>query len=234
LIWNGTGRTVIETALAAMLVTTLVVWGTLRQRARERVLRRFDALVAAHLPALRRRRRQLVRVDDYGVVDRARWERELGYFLDRVVPASLGVGEVRHIRERPERFRARLEAAVAAEEPEPAAEARFQRVRTGSEFELFCAQELERWGWRVSHTGAARDQGADLLAERDGERMVVQCKLLARAIGNQAVQEVAAARAHRQATRAVVVSNRRFTAGCVELARANGVELAHWRDLAAL
>jgi restriction system protein len=217
-----------------VLLFLLAAWGTVRRRAAERAVRRFDGLVEAYLPVLRRKHRQLVRVDDYGVVDRSRWEREVGYFLDRVVLAGLAPGDARRVRERLGAFKLRLEAAVAAGRPDEAAETRFERIRSGQEFELFCARELERGGWRVQLTGAARDQGADLLAERGGERLVVQCKLLGRPVGNHAVQEVVAARAHRAADRALVVSNQRFTASCAELAAANGVELYHWGELARL
>lgn len=221
-------------AAAAALVLVLIVWGVLRQRARERAQGRFDALVAEHLPALRRKRRQLLRADDYGLVDPSRWEREAGYFLDRVVLGSLAGRDAAMVREHRARFRARLDAALAAQEPEAAAVERFAGVRTGQEFEHFCARELERAGWRVALTEATGDQGADLVAERGTDRLVVQCKLLGRPVGNGAVQEVAAARLHRQANRALVASNQRFTASCSELAAANGVELLHWSELARL
>jgi restriction system protein len=220
--------------VAAVALAALVLWGTARQRARERAQARFDRVVADYLPVLRRKQRQLVRVDDYGVVDRSRWERELGYVIDRVVLPALPETDAALVRERLERYRTRLEAAVSADRPDPAAEARFERVRTGREFEEFCAQELQRSGWRVQLTAISRDQGADLVAERDGERLAVQCKLLARPIGNYAVQEVVAARAHQHADRALVVSNQRFTASCVELAATNRVELLHWSELARL
>ena len=221
-------------ALTAAIGLGLVVWGTWRQLARERARRRFDLLVAEHLPVLRRKRRQLLRVDDYGLVDRGRWERELGYVIERVVLPALAPRDAALVRERLGQYRLRLEAAVAADRPDPSAELRFERVRTGREFEVFCAGELERGGWRVNLTPAARDQGADLVAERGGERLVVQCKLLGRPVGNHAVQEVVAARAHRQAERALVVADQRFTASCVELAAANRVELVHWSELARL
>jgi len=221
-------------AAAAVLVLVLVVWGVLRQRARERAHGRFDALVAEHLPALRRKRRQLLRADDYGLVDPSRWEREAGYFLDRVVLGSLAGRDAAMVREHRARFRARLDAALAAQEPEAAAADRFAGVRTGQEFENFCARELEQAGWRVALTEATGDQGADLVAERGADRLVVQCKLLGRPVGNGAVQEVAAARSHRQGNRALVVSNQRFTASCTELAAATGVELLHWSELARL
>jgi restriction system protein len=218
----------------AIILLGLVLWGTLRQRARERAQARFDRVVADYLPVLRRKQRQLVRVDDYGVVDRSRWERELGYVIDRVVLPALAERDAALVREGLDRYRERLEAAVAADRPDPAAEARFERVRTGREFEEFCAQELQRAGWRVTLTAASRDQGADLIVERGGERLAVQCKLLGRPVGNHAVQEVVAARAHRQADRALVVSNQRFTASCIELASTNRVELLHWSELARL
>ena len=81
-------------------------------------------------------------------------------------------------------------------------------------------------------TGASRDQGADLIAERGGDRLVVQCKLLSRPVGNYAVQEVVAARSHHLCNRAAVVSNQRFTASAIELAATNNVELWHWSELA--
>jgi restriction system protein len=225
----------LEAAVAAFAVfLALALWGTLRHRAAERAQRQFDELVVTYMPVLRRKQRQLVRVDDYGLVDRSRWEREVGYFFDRVVLQSLAEPEARHVREGLARFRERLEEAVAAGGPDAAVEARFARVRTGQEFELFCAAELERGGWRVTLTGQSRDQGADLVAERKGDRLVVQCKLLGRPVGNYAVQEVVAARSHQHANRALVASNQRFTASCIELAAANGVELCHWGELARL
>jgi HJR/Mrr/RecB family endonuclease len=151
-----------------------------------------------------------------------------------VVLTTLPPRDAALVRERLGQYRLRLEAAVAADRPDPAAEARFERVRTGQEFEAFCAAELERGGWRVTLTAASRDQGADLVAERRGERLVVQCKLLARPVGNYAVQEVVAARAHQAAGRALVVANQRFTASCIELAATNRVELCHWSELARL
>lgn len=225
----------IEIALAAsFLFAVLALWGTIRLRAVERAGRRFDGLVQEHLPVLQRKHRQLVRTDDYGLVDRSRWDREVGYFFTRIVFETLAEDERRHVQERLDAFKARLEAIVLAGRPDAGAEARFERVRNGTEFELFCAEELKRGGWRVSLTGASRDQGADMVAERGQERLIVQCKLLGRPVGNYAVQEVVAARSHHQGNRALVVSNQRFTASCAELAASNGIELCHWSELARL
>lgn len=225
----------LEAAGAITLVLAcFALWGTLRHYARERTDRRFEAVVEEFLPVLVRKRRQLVRVDDYGIVDRSRWEKEVGYFFDKVVFRSLAAADVERIQEHLERFRERLELIVEDRQQDVLAEARFERVRSGVEFEQFCAEELRRGGWQVTATGASRDQGADLIAERGKDRLVLQCKFLNRPVGNYAVQEVAAARSHHLGNRAMVVSNQRFTASAVELASTNGVELGHWSELASL
>jgi restriction system protein len=225
----------LETALAiSLLFGALSLWGTVRLRAVERAGRRFEGLVQEHLPVLLRKHRQLVRVDDYGLVDRSRWEKEVGYFFTRIVFEALPAPDRRHVEQRLDTFKARLEAIVEAGRPDIGAEARFERVRNGAEFELFCAEELRRGGWRVTLTGPARDQGADLVAERGRTRLIVQCKLLGRPVGNYAVQEVVAARSHHQGNRAMVASNQRFTASCVDLAASNGVELCYWSELGRL
>lgn len=225
----------LEAAVAGSAVLALLaLWGTLRHRALERAYRRFDQLVEEYLPVLQRKHRQLIRTDDYGIVDRSRWEKEVGYFFQRIVFASLAPADGRHVEERLDAFKARLEAMVEAVRQDVGAEARLERVRSGVEFEQFCAELLEQAGWRVALTGASRDQGADLVAERGRDRLVVQCKFLNRPVGNYAVQEVVAACAHHEGNRAVVVSNQRFTSSCAELAATNEVELCHWSELARL
>ena len=126
----------LEIALLALaLFAALALWGTVRRRAAERAQRRFDEQVAAYLPVLRRKQRQLVRVDDYGLVDRSRWEREVGYFLDRVVLEALAEREARHVREGLGRYRERrvvgkaeqLLGSDAEPSPNPVERAAFNR-----------------------------------------------------------------------------------------------------------
>ena len=119
----------LEVAVAALaLFAALALWGTLRHRSAERAQRRFDALVDTYLPVLRRKRRQLVRVDDYGLVDRSRWEREVGYFFDKVVFETLSGREARHVREGLEFYKERLEESVGRQR---AGRGRRRAVRAG-------------------------------------------------------------------------------------------------------
>lgn len=221
-------------AAAGGLFLLLMLWGWLQQRKEAQVERRFEAVVQEHLPVLLRKRRQLLRADDYGIIDRTRWEREIAYFLDKVAPQRLETADVEQLARHRPRFEERLEQIVAESAVELDAQAAFEQIRTGAEFEVFCADELRKAGWQVTVTAASRDQGADVIAVRGRERLVVQCKLLSRPVGNGAVQEVVAARSHADCNRAMVVSNQRFTASAEELAASNGVELRHWSELAKL
>ena len=53
-------------------------------------------------------------------------------------------------------------------------------------------------------------------------------------VGNKAVQEIVAGRAHEQAHHGVVVTNNRYTSAAEQLAAANGIMLLHFRDLVNL
>lgn len=44
------------------------------------------------------------------------------------------------------------------------------------QFEGWCAARLREQGYRVTEVGGQSDHGVDLIAEREGERLVVQCK----------------------------------------------------------
>jgi restriction system protein len=50
-------------------------------------------------------------------------------------------------------------------------------------------------------------------------------------VGNQAVQEIAAGKAHEQAYWAAVVTNNRYTSAAEQLAATNGILLLHYSDL---
>jgi len=102
------------------------------------------------------------------------------------------------------------------------------------DFETYCAQVLSRAGWKTSTTKRSGDQGVDVLAEKDGKRVILQCKLYSHPVGNKAVQEAFAGARYVGAAGAVVVSNAGFTTSAKRLARSLGVHLAHHSELADL
>ncbi|MSO44611.1 MAG: restriction endonuclease [Thermoleophilia bacterium] len=102
---------------------------------------------------------------------------------------------------------------------------------TGEEFEDWLAILFRAAGWRVRHTRATGDFGADLILGRDDEEVVVQAKRQGRPVGVAAVQQVATARLHYGADAAMVVTNTTFTPAAGELASSTGVVLWDRDDL---
>ena len=98
-------------------------------------------------------------------------------------------------------------------------------LMTGAQFELRLVEAFRRTGYQVRHVGGTRDLGSDLIVEKAGVRAVVQAKRQAARVGQPAVREAAAARAHYSAHRSMVVTNSYFTQTAIVLAASNDVEL---------
>lgn len=87
-------------------------------------------------------------------------------------------------------------------------------------------------GWVAHTTKGSGDQGIDVLAERNGIRVVLQCKRYNNSVGNKAVQEAFAAKTFANAQYAAVVTNSTFTPSARALSESTGVLLLHFTDLA--
>lgn len=217
--------------LLVVVVAAVALVFLYRSRVKRALLEKMHSAVSTHIDALSRRRAQLVQTDAYGVPQLNRWTKEIDYFLQQRVAPSLPAGQVKFLQNhRPAVFaeiERRVVAASAAQQPL----AQFSDNLTPAEYEAFCAQVLREHGWDARVTKQSRDQGVDVVASRDGVRVVVQCKLYNGPVGNKAVQEVSAGRAHEQADFGVVVSNNRYTSSAVALAKTNRILLLHHRDL---
>lgn len=96
----------------------------------------------------------------------------------------------------------------------------------GSDFERLLYRLYETMGYSVQLSGKVGDQGGDLIATKDQERMLIQAKCYINStVGNSAVQEAAAARYHYDCNKAVVITTSIFTKEATELAKTTGVEL---------
>lgn len=104
---------------------------------------------------------------------------------------------------------------------------------TGTEFEDYVAGRLRRAGWQVTFTSAVGDYGVDLIAEREGKSVAIQCKRLGKAVGVAAVQQVVAGARHHGCTKSIVVSNQEFTKAAKQLAFTHGCQLIGRRALQA-
>ncbi len=102
---------------------------------------------------------------------------------------------------------------------------------TPEEYEKYCFSIFRLAGWSGKTTPRTGDQGADLVCESGGFRVVVQCKQYSKPVGNSAVQEVLAVRVFYEAALAAVVTNTSFTKSAIELARRTSVHLLHHSEV---
>lgn len=221
--WYGTPGFA-ATGAALALVMTRHVGRPRRFRARVRRIAR------AHGETLALRRRQESFCDAYGNWIEDGWLRERAYFLERTVLPQLGP----RFADLAEAERARMLAIIEAEAAAVALPDEDEAPGDGLDYERYCGERLVRAGWRAHRTPASGDQGADIVAVRDGLRLVVQCKRLSKPVGNAAVQEAAAALRYWDGDRAAVVSNAGFTPAARRLATATGVLLLHHDALEAI
>lgn len=92
-------------------------------------------------------------------------------------------------------------------------------------FESHVAQTYEALGYKVALTPRTGDQGVDVLAEKDAERVGIQCKRTTEPASNSAVQEAYAGKAHYRCSAASVIALGGFTSAARVLARSTGVTL---------
>ncbi len=228
----GAGGALILAALAGR------AWTALRRRSRLRGVARDVTTRYARLLAVKQK--QLVVHDGYGNYQLQPWIDHVDYFIGNVVlreARDRGLDTRALRRGTPawsELIRTLLTTLHAEGEATGAAPIRDADIISGEHYETLCRNLLQARGWRVETTPVTGDQGADLIADAGGCRVVIQCKFYSQPVGNKAVQEAHAAVGFHAGDRAAVVSNASFTKSAKQLADANGVLLLHHDQLADL
>jgi restriction system protein len=105
---------------------------------------------------------------------------------------------------------------------------------SGIEFEEYLSLLFKRQGYKVSTTNAVGDFGADIVLEKEGQRICVQAKRYRKQVGIKAVQEVIGSLAHYSADIGWVVTNSTYTRPAIQLAKANGITLVGRNELIKL
>jgi restriction system protein len=194
-----------------------------------------DRAASRHVRTLATKRAHMLSPDEYGNVSEETWDKHLNIFIKKTLLPEFQRRKVDHLLAKNSkrsltRLRTRINRIIDRYQPaKPAVE--FDGMMTGREFELYCRDILQEAGWHAALTPGSGDQGADIIAEKDGRRVVVQCKFYNGTVGNKAVQEAYAAAAFQDAPYAVVVTNSVYTKSAHQLAHKNGVLLMHHTDL---
>jgi len=98
-------------------------------------------------------------------------------------------------------------------------------VLSGPEFEILLSRLYTAAGYQVQIIGGSGDQGGDLIANKMGERILIQAKRYKGSIGNAAVQQAFTAQKHYDCTSAIVATTGTFTRGAAALAKSTNVTL---------
>ncbi len=220
----------------ALVILAAIAWTVRRRRARLVAVAR--EVTGRYARLLGVKQKQLVIHDGYGNYQLQPWIDHVDYFIGNVVLREARARGIDTSRVRKgtalwaTMTRTLLSTLHATDETStPIADA---DIISGEHYETLCRNLLQAQGWRVDTTPMTGDQGADLIADAGGLRVVIQCKFYSKPVGNKAVQEAHAAVGFHAGDRAAVVSNATFTRSAQQLARANGVVLLHHDQLADL
>jgi hypothetical protein len=98
-------------------------------------------------------------------------------------------------------------------------------LMNGIEFEHFLKELFSQMGYEARVTKASGDQGIDVIAEKDGNKIGIQAKCYSGSVGNSAIQEAVAGIQYYHLDKAIVVTNSSYTDSAIKLANANSIVL---------
>ena len=98
-------------------------------------------------------------------------------------------------------------------------------ILTGIDFERFVAYMFQKKGYKTELTKQTQDRGADVIAEKGKECIIIQVKRSRNSINKNAVFEAFFARRSYKGTSACVVTNNELTAQAMNFAHEYGISL---------
>jgi HJR/Mrr/RecB family endonuclease len=226
------------------IVFLLYIVSTKHQQLAKQVEQEARRLIVNHIGALRLKRLQKRKLDEYGNLVDTQWNKEINYFYDNVLFPTLSprygvkksyVNNRKTVTEIGHLSKDSINAVINEEVDKYSDESSITSVDVDTlspvAFESFCAGVLIENGWSATTTKGSGDQGIDIIATQNGKKAVFQCKKFSSPVGNKAVQEIIAGKSYESADYAFVVSNAEYTQAATELANKSGVILLHYSRL---
>lgn len=235
--------------LLVVLIAGVIALYSYNKNKKQVFLKNAKALIQSHSKTLNRRKKILLHIDDYGVVDDSKWQNEKEHFIENVIFEQLGCPLDITTDEsgfKLEKLYLELDGTIEGlleelgldemadypsnyEDTVHDVESTFSENPrpAGVEYEIMCIERFQQCGWEARSTATSGDQGVDIVASKNGVTIAVQCKCYNSPVGNKAVQEAVASKKYVGADYAAVVTNSNFTRSAEELARANHVLLLH-------
>lgn len=186
-------------------------------------LEKLDEALRIHSAALIRNMRSAYQKDEYGAVVRDERETEIERFLRSVnLIGQASKHNFKKTIQHVNRWHAKQKHVFEQSNAMP---------ENGHDFEHWVAAKLNKTGWKATVTQASGDNGVDVIAERKGLSVAVQCKRYKGSVGNKAVQEVYSGMKHMQLDKAVVISTGKYTNAAQNIASTTGVLLLSEHDI---
>jgi restriction system protein len=106
------------------------------------------------------------------------------------------------------------------------------KAMTPVEFEQWVGARFEDLGYKVKTTALSGDHGVDLVAKRDGEKVVIQCKRYCdTAVGEPTLRDLYGTMQHESADRAYLVTTGYLTPAAISWTRGKPIEIWDGRHL---
>ncbi|HBM0097730.1 TPA: restriction endonuclease [Salmonella enterica subsp. enterica serovar Blitta] len=191
----------------------------------------FKNRITPHLPVLARKKNQLVVKDDYGYTNYDAWEREKDRYLKLIDYYPITNKHYNGLEQAGYSNYIDIIVDEYADENETMECPAYNDNITPAEYEALCADILKSCGWEARVTKLSGDQGVDVIAEKEGFSIAIQCKKYSNPVGNKAVQEVTSGKAYYRTDACAVVTNATYTPSARSLAKSQRVLLLHHTDL---
>lgn len=207
--------------------------------------------IAKYIKVLERKKSQLIYLDDYGRAITGAWDKECKYFIKNVI-YSIDTSSVDGLTQGlsdacayyldpsntsmfdywaaqidlliDSRAGSGNKTAICHSDLLPGRGA-------GHDYERYVASLILDLGWHAKVTKGSGDHGADIIVEKDGIRIAVQCKYYSSPVGNKSVQEAYSAKEFYDCHHACVVANSSYTPAAKKAAGKLGVSLLHHEDI---
>ncbi|EKQ8001606.1 restriction endonuclease [Raoultella ornithinolytica] len=192
----------------------------------------FVDAIEKHLPVLARKRRILIHKDDYGYLVTDKWESEKKSYLRKLGYIPYETAFYSGIT--PEQQSVIIDSVIDDYLEDNQVDFSYHDSMTPYDYECYCADVLNSNGWDARTTPGSGDQGVDVIAEKNGLTVALQCKKYSNPVGNAAVQEVVSGKDYWGADIAVVITNSTYTPSARALAKVHNVHLLHHEQLTEL
>ncbi len=203
-----------------------------------RIRKTIDAVISDHIRVLVRKREDMVKTDDYGIVHFEDWDREKEYFIDNVIRENLPdldsedfpipfLGIDLMIDRRIDDFIGKgLAGGTIHRYPGERWEDEDQQA-----YCRYCSGLLGLSGWKTAPVEEGGPGNGHIIAEKGGRRFVLTCIRTSSPVGRRHIREMAETMQEHKADMGAVVTNAGFSRWALRGASRYKVLALHHDDL---